>query len=91
MKYKSLDGTPEIEIKYSVNNGKTTLSIKDYGHGIDLKRDSHKFLALNKVFHRHPEAIGIGLFITKTQVEAMAGEIYAESEVNVGTTFYINF
>ncbi|WP_298484251.1 PAS domain-containing protein [uncultured Maribacter sp.] len=91
IKYKSPDRTPEIEIKTSVSNGKTTLSIKDNGLGIDLKRHGHKLFGLNKVFHRHPEAIGIGLFITKTQVEAMGGQIYAESEVNVGTTFYINF
>ncbi|RKR14044.1 PAS domain S-box-containing protein [Maribacter vaceletii] len=91
IKYKSPDRNPEIEIKSDTVNGKIKLSIKDNGLGIDLKRHGHKLFGLNKVFHRHPEANGIGLFMTKTQIEAMGGSIYAESEVNVGTTFFITF
>ena len=91
IKYKSPDRTPEIRLKSNTVNGKIKLSIKDNGLGIDLKRHGHKLFGLNKVFHRHPEANGIGLFITKTQIEAMGGSIYAESEVNVGTTFFITF
>jgi signal transduction histidine kinase len=44
-----------------------------------------------KTFHSHPEARGIGLFISKNQIEAMGGKIEVESEVNVGTTFTTYF
>jgi signal transduction histidine kinase len=40
-----------------------------------------------KTFHEHPDARGIGLFITKNQIEAMGGRIEVESIVGVGTTF----
>ena len=40
---------------------------------------------------KHPEAKGIGLFLTKAQVEAMGGEISVASKVNEGTTFKIAF
>ncbi|GAL80059.1 phosphate regulon sensor protein PhoR [Algibacter lectus] len=64
---------------------------QDNGLGIDLEKHGHKLFGLNKVFHRHPEAKGVGLFMVKTQVEALNGTIYATSKVNEGTTFYINF
>ena len=46
---------------------------------------------LGKVFHQHRDAKGFGLFITKTQVEAMKGKIRVESEPGKGTTFIIEF
>lgn len=89
MKYKSNDRIPEIEIVSKKVNDSIELSFKDNGLGIDLKKHGDKLFGLNKVFHRHPDAKGIGLYLTKAQVEAMGGSISAESEVNVGTTFTI--
>ncbi len=91
IKYKSPERTPEIEIESDLIDGKTYLSVKDNGLGIDLKKHGHKLFGLNKVFHKHPEANGIGLFMTKAQIEAMGGSISADSQVNVGTTFFITF
>jgi chemotaxis protein histidine kinase CheA len=42
-----------------------------------------------KTFHQNPEAKGIGLFITRNQVEALGGTISIESKVNEGTKFTI--
>ncbi|TVZ16800.1 PAS domain-containing sensor histidine kinase [Maribacter sp. MAR_2009_72] len=89
IKYKSKDRVPEIEIESKEANGKVHLSFKDNGIGIDLKQHGDKLFGLNKVFHRHPDAKGIGLFLTKAQVEAMGGTISAQSEVNVGSTFTV--
>ena len=89
IKYSSPDRIPEIDIASNLVNKKIMLTIKDNGLGIDLKKHGHKLFGLNKVFHRHPNAQGIGLFLTKAQIETMGGTIYAESEVNIGTTFYI--
>ena len=44
-----------------------------------------------KTFHKNQNSRGIGLFITKNQVEAMGGKIEVVSEVNKGTTFKIYF
>ncbi len=91
IKYKAKDRAPEIIVKSKVKNGRNIITFKDNGLGIDLERHGHKLFGLNKVFHRHPDAKGVGLFLTKTQVEAMGGTITATSEVNVGTTFTIIF
>ncbi|WP_405411102.1 PAS domain S-box protein [Maribacter sp. Asnod1-A12] len=91
IKYKAENRLPHILITAKIENGKNILTFKDNGLGIDLERHGHKLFGLNKVFHRHPDAKGVGLFLTKTQIEAMGGTITATSEVNVGTTFKINF
>ncbi|WP_051638180.1 PAS domain-containing sensor histidine kinase [Maribacter sp. Hel_I_7] len=91
IKYKAEDRTPEIMITAKIKDGRNIIIFKDNGLGIDLKKHGHKLFGLNKVFHRHPDAKGVGLFLTKTQIESMGGTITATSEVNVGTTFTIKF
>jgi signal transduction histidine kinase len=44
-----------------------------------------------KTFHTHEKAHGIGLYITKNQIESMNGKVSVESKVGVGTTFKIIF
>ena len=82
-----------IEIKYSfyVENGKKTLSIADKGLGIDLAKYGESLFGMYKTFHRHEEARGLGLFLTKNQIESMNGTVDVTSKVGVGTTFKIIF
>ena len=91
LKYRSPLRTPVIYAETLFENGILILKFKDNGLGIDLNRHSDKLFGLNKTFHRHEEAKGVGLFITKTQVEAMGGSITAISEVDKGSTFIIYF
>jgi signal transduction histidine kinase len=71
--------------------GSVQLLVKDNGLGIDMDRFGDKLFGLHKTFHDHHEAKGVGLFLTKTQIETMGGRITAESEVDKGTTFIITF
>jgi signal transduction histidine kinase len=48
---------------------------------------SEKLFGFYKAFHQRKDSKGIGLFLTKTQVEAMGGSIQAESELGKGTVF----
>jgi PAS domain S-box-containing protein len=91
IKYKSNKRIPEIFIKSETVEGKVIIKFRDNGLGIDLKKYGDKLFGFNKVFHRHPEAKGVGLFMVKTQIEALNGTIHAESEVDKGTTFIIKF
>ena len=91
LKYKSPERSPDIHIHTEIKNGSLILYIRDNGLGIDLKKHSTKLFGLRKTFHRHKEARGIGLFITKAQVEAMGGTISVISEPHKGTMFLINF
>ncbi|RXG23363.1 PAS domain S-box protein [Leeuwenhoekiella aequorea] len=90
IKYRSKEKLPKLHIMSQIIDKKIILSFEDNGLGIDLMRNGNKLFGLNKVFHRHPEAKGVGLFMTKMQVEAMGGTIAAKSKVNEGTTFIIN-
>jgi signal transduction histidine kinase len=56
-----------------------------------MNRHGKNLFGMRKTFHRHAEAKGLGLFITKTQIEAMGGEIFAESEVDKGAKFTVIF
>ncbi|GEM_PF-294380 len=91
LKYRSPERALKVHFKTASNNGQIMLKVNDNGIGINLKKHGDKLFGLHKVFTRHPEARGVGLFLVKTQVEAMGGTIFAESEVNNGTTFHILF
>jgi signal transduction histidine kinase len=78
-----------INIDCSDHNGHLVLQIADNGLGMDLQKIGEDLFGMYKTFHRNSDAKGIGLFITKNQVEAMGGKIEVESEVDKGTTFKI--
>jgi sensor histidine kinase regulating citrate/malate metabolism len=46
---------------------------------------------IRKVFHDHPDAKGFGLFLIKSQIDAMEGDIWVESEIDKGSTFFVKF
>ncbi|MFN6945554.1 MAG: PAS domain S-box protein [Cytophagaceae bacterium] len=89
IKYRKPDEKLVIEIRSRRENGKIILSFKDNGLGIDMKANSDKVFGLYKRFHSHVEGKGMGLFMVKTQVEAIGGKITVESELNKGTEFTI--
>jgi sensor histidine kinase regulating citrate/malate metabolism len=68
-----------------------TLKISDNGIGIDLEKNGASLFGLYKTFHPPPAAQGIGLYITKYQLDQMGVAIKVESEVNKETTFTIYF
>jgi PAS domain S-box-containing protein len=91
LKYRKPGVPPVIEVRTYMQDKDTILEIKDNGLGINLERYGHQIFKLQKTFHKHPESRGIGLFMIKNQIEAMGGEIFIESQEDVGTTFFINF
>jgi PAS domain S-box-containing protein len=91
LKYHHPGRKPEIHIRTIRENDRIILSIKDNGLGIDLDKHRNNFFKIGKVFHRHPNSKGFGLFMTKTQVDAMGGNIRVESTPNEGSTFFIEF
>jgi PAS domain S-box-containing protein len=91
MKYRSPKRIPVIHFQTADINGEITMKVSDNGLGIDLKKHGNSLFGLNKTFHDHAEAKGVGLYITKKQIEAMGGYISAESKVEKGTTFTVFF
>ncbi|MFQ3296783.1 MAG: PAS domain S-box-containing protein [Polaribacter sp.] len=89
IRYRSLNRIAKIHFYTVVKDKEILLIAKDNGLGIDLEKHGHKLFGINNTFHRHPESKGVGLFMTKTQIEAIGGSITVESEVNKGSTFKI--
>lgn len=90
--YQKPEKGPDIYIKTTATNGFIILEISDNGLGINLERFKTKIFGLYQRFHQqYPniEGKGLGLFIIKSQIEAMDGKIEVESMVDQGTTFRI--
>ncbi len=91
IKYKHKDRDPLIQIKTYTEEKNKYLKITDNGRGIDMKLFKDKIFGMYKTFHYNKDAVGIGLFLTKNQVESLNGTISVESDVDQGTTFIIEF
>ncbi|WP_273567746.1 PAS domain-containing protein [Maribacter halichondriae] len=91
VKYSLPERRPIVHLSTRRKNGYTVLSIDDNGSGIDLKKYGEKLFGMYKTFHNHQDSRGIGLYISKNQIEAMKGKVEVESTVGVGTTFKIYF
>jgi signal transduction histidine kinase len=89
IKYSDPKKDKKVEIRINKSSEWTIVEVEDNGLGIDLKRQGRKMFGMYKTFHDHPDSRGIGLFITKNQIEAIGGKIEVESQEGVGTTFKV--
>ena len=91
IKYRAEGKNSYVIVSAQISGDYAAVSFKDNGLGIDLKKNGNKLFGMYKTFHKNPDSRGVGLFITKNQVEAMGGKIEVESTPNVGTTFTVYF
>nr|WP_315234260.1 PAS domain S-box protein [uncultured Flavobacterium sp.] len=89
IRYSHPERKPTIIIKWITDDENKILQISDNGVGIDLVKNADKIFGMYKTFTNNADSKGIGLFITKNQIDAMGGNITVESEPNIGTTFKI--
>ncbi|WP_426092049.1 PAS domain S-box protein [Flavobacterium sp. DSR3-2] len=89
IKYKSPERTATLSIGFEIIEDCIVIHFKDNGLGLNLEKNGHKLFGMYKTFHGNEDAKGIGLFITKNQLEAMDGRIEVESAVGQGSNFKI--
>lgn len=89
IKYKSLQRRPECVITLTKVDNNIIIVVADNGIGIDLIKNGAYIFGLYKRFHLEVEGKGLGLNMTKTQVEALGGSISVQSQLDKGTTFTI--
>lgn len=91
IKYKCPNRNPIITIQSKEVNNQIIFTYSDNGLGIDLAKNGDKIFGLYKKFNHDVEGKGMGLYMVKTQVEALGGKISVQSQPLEGTTFTITF
>ncbi|WJJ96221.1 sensor histidine kinase [Algibacter luteus] len=91
IKYREESRTGHIILKTKLKNNRIVLTVQDNGMGIDLNKHGKKMFSLYQTFHNHSDSTGVGLFITKNQVETIGGRIKVKSKVGKGSKFMVYF
>ncbi len=89
IKYAKKEVPLVLTIQAHIMDNQLHLSFRDNGIGIDLKNAKQKLFGLYQRFNITKEGKGIGLYLTKSNVKALGGNISVESTLHEGTTFYV--
>lgn len=91
LKYRNPARKLVIKISATESKDQVSLSVSDNGLGIDLNRFEQDLFKLYKRFHTHVEGKGLGLYLVKTQLQALGGRLEVTSQVGEGATFHVHF
>ena len=80
--------TGKINIQLTEQNETYTVSVKDNGVGIKPSEQDKIFVPY---FTTKSKGTGLGLAMSKQIIEGMKGKIWFDSELDVGTTFFVTF
>ncbi|PBQ32665.1 hypothetical protein CNR22_13080 [Sphingobacteriaceae bacterium] len=80
-----------IDVSSEETSEDVIVKYKDNGRGMDLGLHREKVFGLYQRFHDNTEGKGLGLFLVKSQLEAMGGSIDIDSRINEGTLFTLRF
>ncbi len=89
MKFTPLGGT--ISVSCRREDKKAIVSISDTGYGIppaDIDKIFQEFYRVDNPMNREIKGSGLGLSLVKKIITSHQGDIWLESEVDQGTTFY---
>jgi PAS domain S-box-containing protein len=90
IKYNREGGSVKVTCQ-PVSGGKIRINVSDTGLGLSVQQLAQMFQPFNRLGRENSaeEGTGIGLVVTKQLVELMGGEIGVESQVGVGSVFWI--
>jgi signal transduction histidine kinase len=101
--YEVLQNIIDNAVKYTITGGVTVrltgdpsviqIQISDTGQGIpeeDIPHLFQKFYRVDSSLTRSVGGTGLGLFICKKIIELYNGQIWVESQLGKGSTFFIN-
>lgn len=83
----------QIDIGCKLNGNMVIVSVKDEGMGIkpeDLSYIFDRYYRVETNHTRHISGFGIGLYLSAEIIKRHGGEIWAESELDKGSTFYFS-
>ncbi|MBI2866698.1 MAG: histidine kinase, partial [Chloroflexi bacterium] len=93
VKYSPEGGNITVTAGFDAGRGHVVLSVADQGMGIAPKDQERLFTTFSRI--RRPETAsirgtGLGLYIVKGLVELMKGQVWVESKLGSGSTFYVS-
>ncbi len=91
LKYRNPKQALSVDITAKRTDEFLEVIISDNGLGIDLTKYGDQLFNLYKRFHLHVEGKGLGLYLVRTQMEALGGRIEVQSEIDKGTQFTLFF
>ena len=81
-----------IRIAWKQSASLIQITVKDTGCGVHPEDLYHIFKRFYRSrFSKDTQGVGLGLPLAKALIEEQGGAITVDSELNVGTTFTINF
>jgi signal transduction histidine kinase len=90
LKYRSDKRPLEISITSVKENNHCVVRVRDNGSGFDATAVKEKLFQPYQRFHQGVEGKGLGLFMVKTQVEALGGYLEVDSRPDEGATFTLH-
>jgi|GEM_PF-3776464 len=93
IKYSPAGGIVTLRACHDAANNRAVVSVQDQGIGIAEEDRQRLFTMFHRISRPETQGIrgtGLGLYIVKEMVELMHGEIWLESQVNHGTTFFFS-
>jgi signal transduction histidine kinase len=91
LKYSHPERIPRIHISSYKDESGVVLRIEDNGIGMDLENQSELLFSKHGTFHKHPDAKGVGLHYLREKIIQSGGSIWAESQLGIGSTFFVKF
>lgn len=90
--FKYSDSNTQISVDIQAQQDLILIAVSDQGEGMaphELARIFDKFYRVERDDARKSYGYGLGLYISFKLVEAMGGKLWAESELDKGSTFYL--
>lgn len=91
IKYRSPKRTLRLTIRTDIDESGVVLTFSDNGQGLDVTHKKETIFGLYQRFHSDVDGKGLGLYMTRAQIEALGGQIHVDGAVDQGLTFTIHF
>lgn len=91
IKYRSNKRPLELRVGMTETAKEHIVTFNDNGMGLDTARYSDRLFGLYQRFHNNADSKGLGLYLVKTQMEALGGRIEAEGQEDQGLTIRLCF